>query len=62
MFSLLIYFSLLNPAVSGPTGLPAILTLISIFVVGAVVHLITRYYYKSKGINIKLATSEIPPE
>lgn len=62
LFAALFYFSLLNPAVSGPTGLPAIFTLIGIFVAGVIAHGITRYYYRGKGIDIKLATSEIPPE
>jgi len=61
-FGFLDYFSLLNPAVSGPTGLSAIGALIGIFLLGVVSYFLVTRYYNSKGIDVSLAFKEIPPE
>jgi len=62
LFGFLDYFSLLNPAVSGPTGLSAIGALIGIFLLGVVSYFLVTRYYNSKGIDVSLAFKEIPPE
>jgi len=61
-FGFLDYFSLLNPAVSGPDWTRSIGTLIGIFLLGVVSYFLVTRYYHSKGIDVSLAFKEIPPE
>ena len=62
LFGFLTYFSLENPAMSGPTGAPALVTLVGIFIIGIIAYYATKQYYLRKGIDISLAMAQIPPE
>jgi amino acid transporter len=62
LFGFLVYFSLENPAMSGPVGAPALITLGGIFVLGIIAYYATKLYYRKKGIDISLAMAQIPPE
>jgi len=62
LFSVLVYFALSYPSLSGPTGPTALALLVAVFVIGVVSYYATRAYYKGKGIPVDLAFAQIPPE
>lgn len=55
------YWSLTNSAI-GPTTPASSALLIAIFASGAVIYLISYFYFKSKNIDLGIILKEIPPE
>jgi len=55
------YWSVTTPAI-GPSTLQADSILVVIFVTGLVTYLVSNYYHKSHGVDLKAIYSEIPPE
>ena len=61
-FGFIIYFSVINPAFSGPIGLSSYSMIIALYVTGVVAYLISSALRKRQGISFKQVWSEIPPE
>jgi amino acid transporter len=62
LFGFIIYFSIINPAFSGPTGASAYGMIATIFLSGIVVYIISHYVRKRQGIDLALVWKEVPPE
>jgi amino acid transporter len=61
LMAIIFYFSVTTPAI-GPSTLGADLILATIFGVGALIYIVSYFYNKARGIDLKLVYSEIPPE
>jgi len=61
-FSVFAYYLIQYPQLSGPTGPTAFELLAGAFIVAILMYVITRAYYKSKGLAVDLVFKEIPPE
>ena len=55
------YFAVTVPAI-GPSTLGADAILVTIFVIGFIIYALSYTYNKSRGVDLKLIYSEIPPE
>ncbi|MFI5449995.1 MAG: amino acid permease [Candidatus Bathyarchaeia archaeon] len=62
IFSILAYFTLSYPALSGPVGATAVGLVAGVFLIGVAIYYANRTYYKRKGLNIDAAFAVIPPE
>jgi basic amino acid/polyamine antiporter, APA family len=62
LFTLILVASFKTPAFSGPTGGRAIAFVVGIYVVGAILYLVSRAVQKQRGVNLDLLYKEIPPE
>jgi amino acid transporter len=62
-FAYIGYVAYNNPVVTNPANNGFAIELLgSVIVVGLIVYFASKYYYKSRGINIALAFKDIPPE
>jgi hypothetical protein len=58
----MLYTTITTPAVGGFMGLGIWVTTIGLFVLGGIVYAISRWYrQKKEGVDISLASKEIPP-
>lgn len=63
IFIVFLFFeTLFNPAIIGPFGLATGGTVVALLVIGAGIYFIMKSYYASKGLDIRLAYTELPPE
>jgi APA family basic amino acid/polyamine antiporter len=62
LFTLILIASFKTPAFSGPTGGRAIAFVVGIYVVGAILYLVSHAVQKRRGVNLDLLYKEIPPE
>jgi hypothetical protein len=62
-FGYIAYIGVQSPAVVGVISANFDLELLgAVVVIGFVIYFISKYYYKSRGIDISLAYKDIPPE
>jgi hypothetical protein len=62
LFTLILVASFKTPAFSGPTGGRAIAFVVGIYVVGALLYLVSRAVHRRRGVDLDLLYKEIPPE
>lgn len=62
LFTLILFASFKTPAFSGPTGGRAIAFVVGIYVVGAILYLVSRAVQRARGVDLDLLYKEIPPE
>jgi APA family basic amino acid/polyamine antiporter len=62
LFTLILIASFKTPAFSGPTGGRAIAFVVGIYVVGALLYLVSRTVRRQRGVDLDLLYKEIPPE
>lgn len=63
VISYVLYLSYVTPALAqGPTSIGALSVVIGVAVVGLLIYYVSLLYNRKKGIDLRLALSEIPPE
>lgn len=62
LFSLILYSSFMLPAFSGPVGVGAISFVVGIYLSGIIIFYIARAIRRSRGIDLDMIYTELPPE
>jgi amino acid transporter len=61
-YGFVIYFGILTPAFSGPTGLSSYALIIAVYLGGVVIYLISKFVRRRQGIDLGLVSKQVPPE